>query len=64
MADGNNSGCGLGICEVLFIVFVVLKLTGLIDWSWWWVTAPMWIPLAGLVVVVLFAIVHNCLPDR
>lgn len=31
---------------LLFLVFLVLKLTDVIDWSWWWVSAPMWIPLA------------------
>jgi hypothetical protein len=28
--------------SVLFIVFLVLKLTEIIDWSWWWITAPLW----------------------
>lgn len=34
----------------LFLVFLILKLTSFIDWSWWWITAPVWIPLglAGL----------------
>lgn len=46
------------------ILFVALKLTGVIDWSWWWVLAPFWIPLSlGLVVLVLItsvtAIVFN-----
>ena len=49
-----NSGFPLGM--VLFIVFLVLKLTGTIDWSWWWVTSPLWIPLA-LVVLVLVGFV-------
>ena len=31
---------------VLFIVFLVLQLTHVIDWSWWWVTAPLWGPFA------------------
>lgn len=38
---------------VLFVVFLVLKLIGVIAWSWWWVTAPLWIPLAILVVAAL-----------
>lgn len=33
---------------LLFLLFLGLKLTGYIDWSWWWVTAPLWIP-AGIV---------------
>ena len=33
---------GLGLSSVLLAVFIVLKLTHLISWSWWWVTAPFW----------------------
>ena len=39
---------------LLFIVFLVLKLVGVISWSWWWVFSPIWIPL--LIVVILIAI--------
>ena len=43
---------------ILFVVFLVLKLTGTIDWSWWWVTAPLWIPVAiGLVFFVIFVVI-------
>jgi len=56
---GSGSSGGVGICTVLFVVFLVLKLTGHIAWSWWWVTAPLWIPFGfvGVVIVVglLFA---------
>lgn len=34
---------GLGLMTVLFVVFLVLKLVGVIAWSWWWVTAPLWL---------------------
>jgi len=40
---------GRTITEVLLIVFIVLKLTGLINWSWLWVLSPFWIPF-GLVL--------------
>lgn len=40
------------ILTILFVVFLVLKLTGNIDWSWWWVTSPLWLPLA---IVIGFA---------
>ncbi len=33
----------MGLAEVLFVVFLVLKLTDTINWSWWWVTSPLWI---------------------
>lgn len=38
---------------MLFVVFLVLKLTHVINWSWWWVTAPLWIGLAIFVVVMV-----------
>jgi len=48
-----------GLATLLFVLFLGLKLTGYIDWSWWWVTAPLWIPfgLFLIVSIVLSAIV-------
>ena len=43
------------IASILTIVFVVLKLTNNISWSWWWVVSPIWIPL-GL-IAILFVVV-------
>lgn len=56
---------------LLFIVFLVLKLCGVIGWSWWWVCAPLWIPTALIISVaticILFlgifalgAFIYNC----
>ena len=54
----NNTSNGLGLGTVLFIVFLILKLTGNIDWSWWWVTNPLWIPLAlGVVVMGIMGLI-------
>lgn len=49
---------GIGLDVILFIVFLILKLTGHIDWSWWWVTSPLWIPI-GIVIgfLVIVAVV-------
>lgn len=55
MSDKKNTSNGLGLGMILFLIFMTLKLTGDIDWSWWWVTAPLWIPVAILLVV--FAVV-------
>ena len=38
---------------VLGVAFIVLKLTGVIAWSWWWVLAPFWIPVAVLLLVLI-----------
>lgn len=43
------SGGGISFSGLLFIVFLVLKLTGVIGWSWWWITAPLW---GGLALVI------------
>jgi hypothetical protein len=46
------------ILTILVVVFLVLKLTGEIDWSWWWVTSPLWIPLTfGIVIVGIAGLV-------
>jgi len=49
-----SSAGGVGICEVVGIVFVILKLLKVIDWSWWWVTVPFWGPfvLVGITIAV------------
>lgn len=47
-----SSGCSLA--TVLGVVFLVLKLVGVIDWAWVWVLAPFWIPVALVIAVVLF----------
>jgi hypothetical protein len=46
---------GISLGTVLFIVFLILKLTGTITWSWWWVTAPLWIPIGVVIVFLVFA---------
>ena len=46
---------GIGLDVILFVVFLILKLTGHIDWSWWWVTSPLWIPITivlGFLIIV------------
>lgn len=46
----------MSLPSVLFVVFLVLKLCGVIAWSWWWVTFPLWIGLAIFVGVLLSAL--------
>lgn len=52
MSKSTSSSGGIGFCGLLTILFITLKLLDKIDWSWWWVLAPAWIPLAICVVVV------------
>ena len=43
----------MGFFSILFLIFLVLKLFGTIDWSWWWVTAPLWGTALFLLVYIL-----------
>lgn len=47
---------GVGLCGLLFITFLVLKLINVISWSWWWITAPLWGPLALITLILLVII--------
>lgn len=49
--SGSNSG--IGFCGLLSILFIALKLTGFIHWSWLWELSPLWISLAIWIVLVL-----------
>ena len=51
---------GAGTATILQVVFIVLKLIHVIDWSWWWVFAPTWISLAFAVVVfIIYCIIKK-----
>ena len=55
MSTQTNSSNGIGLGTILTVVFIVLKLTDHIDWSWWWVLSPLWIPI--VLVLIIFGIV-------
>lgn len=60
-----KSGGGLGFLSVLTLIFITLKLCGVITWSWLWVLAPTWIPLCIMLIIftgiMLFAGLLFCL---
>lgn len=49
----NNSNGGNGALSILLIAFVILKLCHVIDWSWWWVLSPLWIPFILLIIIII-----------
>lgn len=54
-----SMGSGLTFGSVLFFIFLILKLCGVIEWSWWWVTAPLWIGFGlTLLLIVVLALVY------
>lgn len=61
MEFGNNNiknsttTVSVPFCSLLSIAFIVLKLCNVINWSWWWVLAPLWMPFAigfGIVIII------------
>ena len=55
--DKNNGSSGLGLASVLTIIFIVLKLVGVIAWSWWWVLSPALISIGlWLIIIVIYAV--------
>jgi hypothetical protein len=63
MANEGAKGGGIGFAGLLTVAFIVLKLTGTIAWSWWWVLSPLWIPIVILICVFLFFIVMKAIFD-
>lgn len=61
--NNNTASGGIGFTGLLTVAFIVLKLTGVIDWSWLWVLSPIWITaliaVAILLIVVLVAIIRR-----
>jgi len=56
----NDTKKGLGFLQVLTLIFITLKLTGNIDWSWWYVLLPIIIPIAIMIVVLCVVLVRSC----
>lgn len=48
---------GISLSMIVFIIFLVLKLTDKIDWSWIWVTSPLWLPILSVVVALIFVFI-------
>lgn len=63
MKEKENKALRFGVCDVILIVFIVLKLTGVVNWNWWIVTLPITIPIGIVlfiaVIVGLFGIFEN-----
>lgn len=59
MSDSSNSSSngGIGFVGLLTILFVGLKLTHYINWSWWWVLSPLWLPMAVVLGIILIFLI-------
>ena len=57
MSNEKTTSGGIGFGSLLLLTFIILKLVGVIDWSWWWVLSPIWIPVALLLAVSILLFV-------
>lgn len=53
----ESSSSGIGFTGLLTIVFITLKLTNYINWSWVWVLSPLWIGLALAIIFIIIAVI-------
>ena len=54
MSESKSSPSGgASFCSLLTVLFIGLKLTGHITWSWWWVLSPLWISFIVLILVIV-----------
>ena len=56
MSKETNNG-GIGIFTLMFLILFTAKVFGAIDWSWWWVFSPVWVPVAIILVVGLVILI-------
>ena len=56
MNEKGESNQGLGFFGALALLFIALKLLGVISWSWWWVLSPVWI--GGLIILVIIVALY------
>ena len=61
MSSNNSKSIGVGVFDVLGIVFIVLKLVGVIDWSWWLVLLTLYGPLAIILLIAVFVAIADAL---
>ena len=60
MSNNSNSGSGISLCGVLFIILLTLKLLGVISISWWWVFSPLIIGFAiGIICLIILILISR-----
>lgn len=64
MENRNTGNNGIGFAGLLTIVFIVLKLCGVISWPWIWVLSPLWITAAITITIVILALLLVFLRGR
>lgn len=64
MSKQNVTYQGIGFPGLLAIAFIILKLTNVISWSWWWVLAPIWIPIIFVLIIIIIILLIHIFADE
>jgi hypothetical protein len=67
MENQKAASNGIGLGSIIFVVFLVLKLANIgvvANWSWWWVLAPVWMPFAFILFVILIMMIGVVLGQK
>lgn len=64
MNNNSNTTTGITFTGLLQIVFIVLKLCNVINWSWWWVLAPTWFGFAIAIICFVIALICVVVKDN
>ena len=64
METTKNLKVSYSLTTPLFFIFLILKLTGFIDWSWWWITSPLWLPLVFIIAILGFIVLIAYLASK
>ncbi len=57
----NNVGSSIGLFDVILVVNIILKLIGIINWSWWVVLWPLWV---SIVIIIIFIIIFTIIKKK
>lgn len=53
----TNNATGVGILDVILVIFIILKLVGVITWPWWVVLIPLWVSLVLIAIIIVIFII-------
>lgn len=67
MSEKTQTNSSISIGSFIFLIFLTLKLGGwgtVATWSWWWVTAPLWIPVVALIIAAIIYVIVQYIKDN
>ena len=64
MSETKFISRGIGFVGMLTILFIALKLTSIINWTWWWVLSPIWIDICVAICLIIFVLIAVAISEH